>query len=61
MELGRFDGLTDLAGQTFLAAIITVGCGCVITSMIIIWTFGLVGLSIVTVVDEVSRAVKRRE
>jgi hypothetical protein len=61
MGLERFDGLTNFAEQTFLAAIITVGYVCVIVSTVIVWTFGVVGLSVVTVVDEASRAVKRRE
>jgi hypothetical protein len=61
MGLERFDGLTNFSKRTFLSAIITVGCVCVIVSTVIVWTFGVAGLSVVTVVDEASRAVKRHE
>jgi hypothetical protein len=61
MEPARFDGLTDFAEQTFLSAIITVGRVCVIVSTVTVWTFGFVRLSVVTVVHEASRAMKRRE
>jgi hypothetical protein len=61
MGLERFDGLTDFAGQFFLAVFITVGCVCIIISLLIAWTVGVCGLSVMTILDEASRMVKRRE
>jgi hypothetical protein len=60
VEPERFDGLTDFAGQCCLAAIWTVGSGCIIASLLIVWTVAVAGVSVVTAVDEASRAVKRR-
>jgi hypothetical protein len=60
VEPERFDGPTDFLGQCLVAAIWTVGSSCIIASLLIVWMFGVGGLSVVTVVDASSRAVKRR-